>query len=318
MRVPRMTVNWMVLVLTMAVAACSAPVGRDADVVAMIEDEVLRSAELHRFLTVNADLESPLGDSVQSRLFDMFLEQRLLERLARERGAFDSTRVSAADALLALEFETRQVDELAVRTYYETNRSEFEQPARVRLRQILVADEKRVGAPWLRSRRVSPSLRSRPGNRSGPTLGAVETRACSRVTSFRVKLADVIFALEEGEVSELVSADYGHHVFQVVEVLEAQLSPLETVAGEIRDKLFQEHAGELVDGYIAEAKRRYNVRVFAHNLPFAYQGGLQMMNPDSRVPSRMLRLVLVWRARSSPCSSGSLCSPSPRRLLPSL
>ena len=86
---------------------------------------------------------------------------------------------------------------------------------------------------------------------------------------------DSIFALAPGEVSGVVVADYGYHVFQVTERWPAERVPVERVADDIRGILHGERAEGQLQSMLAEAREEYEVRVFERNLPFNYEGRLQ-------------------------------------------
>jgi len=94
--------------------------------------------------------------------------------------------------------------------------------------------------------------------------------------------AEAIFALEAGEVSAPVATDYGFHLFQVVERLPAGALPMSAVAAEIRETLRREGTEQRLAELVAEARERYNVRVFSRNLPFNYQGIYSDASPASQ------------------------------------
>ena len=85
-------------------------------------------------------------------------------------------------------------------------------------------------------------------------------------------VAEGIFSLEPGEVSRLVPAEYGFHIFQVVSRSPAEVVPLEQARGEIVERLRQERADRALAELVGEARRRYNVEVYGRNLPFEYRG----------------------------------------------
>ena len=85
-------------------------------------------------------------------------------------------------------------------------------------------------------------------------------------------VADVVFALPPGAVSEIVAADYGFHLFQVIEKLPAAQVPLAEAEPEVRARLRRERADRHLGAVVAEARNHYDVEVYARNLPFAYQG----------------------------------------------
>ena len=81
-----------------------------------------------------------------------------------------------------------------------------------------------------------------------------------------------VFLKQVFEFSDVVAADYGFHIFQVVERLPARSVPLAEARAEIerqlRRRLADAELAELVDS----ARNRYNVRVHRRNLPFNYAG----------------------------------------------
>jgi hypothetical protein len=70
----------------------------------------------------------------------------------------------------------------------------------------------------------------------------------------------------------VVEAEYGFHLFQVVERLPAAEVPLADARVEIGRRLRRERADARLAELVAEARRRYNVAVLERNLPFNYQG----------------------------------------------
>lgn len=84
--------------------------------------------------------------------------------------------------------------------------------------------------------------------------------------------ADVIFSLQPGEVSKVVAADYGFHVFEVLEHVPAGAVPLAEARDEIRERLRQERADRLLADLVKDGRSQYNVVVHRRNLPFNYKG----------------------------------------------
>jgi parvulin-like peptidyl-prolyl isomerase len=84
--------------------------------------------------------------------------------------------------------------------------------------------------------------------------------------------APIIFALGPGQVSRPVAADYGFHIFQVMERLPAGVVPFEAARAEIAGRLRQERGDRLLTSLVQEARRRYHIEVYERNLPFGYEG----------------------------------------------
>lgn len=270
------------LLLLLLAAACERREPAAPDVVARIEGEEIRYAQIERYVERTAgDGESVLVSDVLSQLFDQYLDEELLLRLAADRGlvqrGLDVTTASrrrAIDALLAAELEDGP-DEPEVAAYYESHRGEFTRPERVRVRQILTEDrataeralrELAGGADFAG---LARSLSSGPGAASGGYQGEL-SRA-----DLPPAFADVIFSLRPGEVSRLIPADYGFHIFQVVARSPAGVIPFAEARPEIEERLRQERADRLLADLVGEARRRYNVEVHARNLPFEYRGSYE-------------------------------------------
>ncbi|PYQ68150.1 MAG: hypothetical protein DMF53_00640 [Acidobacteria bacterium] len=273
------SLGWAVLLAT----ACQRTAPPPPDAVARIGDAEVRYAEFERYVTLNVgEPGGVLGSDVLSELFDQFLDERLLERLAADRGLVRASASSlqggqrgqarqAIDALLEKDLR-QEAGDAEIARYYQAHRQDFARPERVRLRQILTADRKAAeearrqiaaGTPFEEvSRRLSRGPRADGGGVQG------ELARGDLPPSF----ADLIFALKPGEVSPVVPAEYGFHLFQVIEREPAEVVPLAAARGEILAKLRQQRADQLLRSLVQEARSHYNVKVYERNLPFAYQG----------------------------------------------
>jgi len=255
------------------------------DVVAEIESDAVRYADFETYVQqALGESGTSLSSNVLSSLFDQYLEERLLAKLATERGLLGEDaaqgrfgRRHALDLLLADEARREEADGLPtepeVEAWYAAHRDEFRRPERVRLRQILV--ETRQQAESLRARILA-----------GTDFAAVAAAASAdpdvaATVGFQGELyrgdlppafADLIFDLEPGEVSEVVEAEYGFHLFQVTERLSAETLPLEAVRDDVERRLLQDAADRRLAALAEEARQRYDVTVWGRNLPFNYRG----------------------------------------------
>lgn len=268
------TLGWSLALLVMA---CQRPAPVAPDAVARIGETEVRYSEFEEYLALTVgDTGGVLGSDALSGLFDQFLEERLLARLAVDRqlvrqAADGAGRRRAIDALLreGLEQEPAAAE---VASYYQAHRSEFARPERVRVRQILTEDrptaekalrEINAGAPF---DEVARRLSRDPSAGAGGDQGELSREELPPA------FADVIFGLKAGEVSHLVPADYGVHIFQVVEREPAEVVPLEQAREEILSRLRQDRADRLLGSLVEEARGLYNVTVYERNLPFGYEG----------------------------------------------
>jgi peptidyl-prolyl cis-trans isomerase C len=262
------------LVLLAAVAVAGCAPSPPADAVAQVGDDVVLYPELASY--VEAETDSPpaaLESTVLSRLLDQYLTERLLVRLATERELVpaDAGHREALSALLAASPPPAPSrDELRAR--YRDEAAEYRLPARVRLRQVLT--ETREDAQAARDQIAGGTdfgqvARERSIDPSAPYGGF---QGVLSEDDLPEDFADLIFGLEPGEVSEIVEADYGFHIFQVVEHLPERTVPFEEAAPAIAERLREESEREALARLVETARSRYTVRIYGPNLPFGYRG----------------------------------------------
>ena len=268
--------------LALAAAGCRQEAALPSpDLVAKIGDRALRSAAFEAYLERNlGESGGGLASEVLSRLFDQFVREEMLAMLAREKGLIDET-APAADAVEPL-LAANPVPEPTsseIAAYFAAHAAELARPARVHLRQILVDD--RVVAERARRELIGGlafdavlAKVSVPG--SPPAGGDQGILARDELPP---AFADLIFRLEVGQVSEVVAADYGFHLFEVVERWPAESPAAEEVAPEIRRRLRESAADARLKALFADAQSRYTVTVYDRNLPFNYRGSFPISRP---------------------------------------
>jgi parvulin-like peptidyl-prolyl isomerase len=253
-----------------------------ADRVAEVNGEPIPYAAFEEFLRRNSVSGlGVLGSDVLSSLLDQFLDEQLLSRLASDRLGGLDVRDPRAAAEALLDQTVAQPDMGKVTAYYQRNRASFDLPERIYLRQLLFADREeaeRIRQRWASGAQYAEIL---------DEVAAVETAHAGEEGWFaRSELppafADLLFALADGTVSEVLPADYGLHVFQVVQHNPAGIAPLAEVADDIYDVLVDQRRQEALGQLVAEARGRYNVRVFERNVPFNYLGVFDSNRDDEK------------------------------------
>ena len=264
------------------VAGCrKAPPLPGPDAVARLGGAEVRSAEFSGYLERNlGEPGGGLESEALSGLFDQFLDEKLLARLATDRGlvAAGDAAASAVDRLLAAE-PAPPITETAFSAYYAEHASDFGAPERVDLRVIrtderVTADRARreilAGADFAA---VARRLSSDPAAERGGDQGALGRE------DLPPAVAAMVFALPEGQVSNVVPADDGFRLFRVDRKLPARQRTLDEVREEILRRLSGARADRAFDRLLTEARSRYAVEVFDRNLPFAYKGKFPVARP---------------------------------------
>jgi hypothetical protein len=260
----------------LAAAGCRREPPAPPDLAAMVGLEEVGYAQFESYLEQQLGEPSRgLASDVLSRLFDQFLGEMLLARLAVDRGLAPAAagRRAAIDRLLAAdEPPGAEPGEAEIARYYQEHRDEFARPERVRLRQILVENRAAADAALseLRAGADFAAVAERFSAASGEPFGAPQGELAR--DELPPAFADTIFALAPGETSDVVEADYGFHIFQAVARQPAEVLSLDAARPEVLDRLRQDRADRRLEALAAEARNRYNVTVYERNLPFNYQG----------------------------------------------
>lgn len=268
--------------LAAALAGCSdEPTPPGSDVAARIAGEDVRLADFQTHLAgVAGGPDEALTSEALSQLLDQYLEERLLVRLAAERGvAFaGTTAAAAADALLGAE-ATFAATESEIAAWYAARAATLARPERVELLQILT--EERTAAERARRELVAGAEFSEVAARVSidPAAASGGQRGWFAREDLPPAFADLLFRLPEGGVSEVIEVDYGFHVFRVEAKEEASTPSLEEARPEIERRLAAERADAALARLVADARSRYAVEVFDRNLPFAYRGSFPISRP---------------------------------------
>jgi peptidyl-prolyl cis-trans isomerase D len=203
---------------------------------------------------------------------------------------------------------TMEIPETAVQQYYDTHRDQFRTPERVKVRHILVmtqgkpraeVDKLKVKADDLLKQikggadfaALAKANSDDPGSKTaGGDLGWV-------VRGQTVKnFENSAFSLKPGEISPVITTEYGFHILQVQEKQDAHMQSLDEVKGQILADLkkggLNDRVQNLADQARAEiAKAPQNVEQIANKLGLTFVkvdkarngGALPIVGPDKTV-----------------------------------
>ena len=266
--------SWALLPLLGLLCSCGDVGLPPPDVVARVGGQELPYADFESYLLENSvDSQTGLSSDVLSSLFDQYLDEALLGRLAADEGHADE-RMSRAEAVRALVNASlpSDISEAEIVAFYEQHKQEFEQEETVVLRQILVED--RATARQAREAIISGiPFEEAVGDYSqgpGAEVGGMQGELGRK--DLPPAMADLIFDLDVGEVSEIVAADYGFHVFQVVDRRSAAALELSQIRDVIVTRLRHRSRALVVTQLVEKARSSYNTAVYEKNLPFNYNG----------------------------------------------
>jgi peptidyl-prolyl cis-trans isomerase C len=153
------------------------------------------------------------------------------------------------------------VTEDAIRRYFDTHADEFTEPEQVRASQIVVKglDDAKKLQQQIWAGKKFPDLARRyslgPEARVGGDLGFFPRGVMPP------QFDEVVFKLGVGQVSEVVSTDYGFHLFKVVDKKPGRKKELAEVRGEIEKKLLAEGREKAQKEYVKGLRAQAQVTV---------------------------------------------------------
>jgi hypothetical protein len=246
-----------------------------------------------------------LSPEALSRLFDRFVDDRILLEAARQRNvtltwdekkSFLAKRAGEAepgravpapdaaapesmfDGLLVDKYVYQvvkdiRVEDSEVESYYEQHKKDFLLPERVQVSQILVPTEQRAiaalrrieNAPETEFRKVAREESSGPEAFKGGVMGIYKRG------DLPYDMEKVIFALDERQVSQVVESSYGYHVFRLDRKFPPQLQSPADAAPAIRIKVLEQKIKDALAVHLGGLKDTLNWKTFPENLFFAYQ-----------------------------------------------
>ncbi len=227
------------------------------EVIAVVGGEKITEGDLDRMLGLMDPLERRSYESPEGRkmLLDIWIKNKLLvaeaERVKLDKDPHVKRDIEdARTRILASTYFQRYIatplgipDE-EVERYYQTHKEEYLEPARVKLRHILVETQAEAEAVLKRLEAgedfgavAAEVSKDEYTNHQGGLIGEVKEGQ----TPFQVgnceNFQEVVFNLEPGKPSAVTPSDRGYHIFLVDERTGESYIPLEQVSSSIRDRI---------------------------------------------------------------------------------
>jgi hypothetical protein len=247
-------------------------------------------------ISASTGKNSPPNGRLISRLFDSFIEHRIvlyianqhdipidkaeLEQYLQKLGAPAEKidKASVIDAIRVQKFlysqvyQPVEVSDQEIRSYYNSHLEDFRKKAEVLLYQILVS--KKETAVRIRgildndpqqfealARKESISIEAPKGGR----MGYFEEGTLPR------DMEQVVFSLKPNTISPVIESSYGFHIFKITSKKQGRLLYLDKVEPEIRQKLLSEKLRDAYRDFLATARQNLSVTIRKDALYFKYQ-----------------------------------------------
>ena len=169
--------------------------------------------------------------------------------------------------------EPLEVTDQEINSFYEENPSFFQQPEQIAARHILISTEglstdeeiqdARSRAQGVRDQLIEGAefaalARERSEGPSAAQGGQLGTFGRGQMVA---PFEEAAFALQPGEISQVVQTQFGFHVIQVTERIDGGIVPLADVRDQVEQYLMQEKQAELINGYVEELREAANVQI---------------------------------------------------------
>jgi peptidyl-prolyl cis-trans isomerase C len=156
--------------------------------------------------------------------------------------------------------ERARVPDSALKAYYDQHKAEYATPARVQIRQIVVAERPKAEALRTQLEGGADFAQLAQANSIGP-----EAKGGGELPPFAKgelpEAFDRAFDTEPGQISPVIESPYGFHLFLV----EARLPPHDTSFDEVREKIALDLNNRALDDlrrdWVRELRKKADIRV---------------------------------------------------------
>lgn len=245
----------------------------DQNILAKVEDVEISKQEMINIIR-NLPQEQAMEVSTEEgrmRLLDEMVAGELLyldavEHHFEEDEAFKKNMEDAKRGLLQRYAIQKLLQDIYVtdeelKAYYDKNKSRFLSPEQVRARHILVAAEaeaKKIKGEieeGLAFSEAATKYSTCPSKERGGDLGVFSKGRM--VPEFEA----VAFALEVGQLSDLVKTQFGYHLIMIDEKHPATEMSVEEVASQLNQMVTQEKQAHIYEAKLSALKGKYHVEL---------------------------------------------------------
>jgi len=271
------------------------------DVIALVGERGITLEDFKRYLMRNAGTDlAQTPPEASSALLDQFVEELLLSEHAAKTGIdvptdkiAEAVRNDPGSTVVEKRDEMRRARLLGnlsagipsptaeeVRSYYAQHEEEFRLDERIRVRQILVSDEK-IAQQIIKELKRGAAFEDLSARNSeaanaahGGDIGYVGRGELPKV------FEDQIFNLKPGQVSEIIRTDAKFHIFKVDDFKPAGPVDPATAEASIRARLQTEAQAQAVQRVVDSVRRQIPVTILTKRLPFEYSGTLSVSKDE--------------------------------------
>lgn len=160
-----------------------------------------------------------------------------------------------------------QVTNEEIQQYYDQHKSDFEVPEQVRLSEILIADDgvdpdrlaqsqKKAEDVLAKIHAGMPFADAARQFSNGPTAAQGGDLGMFKRGTLAKELEDKVFAMQKGQVSDVIRTRQGFVILETAEHTAAGLQPLKTVEPRIQDALYMKKLAPALREYLTKLREQ--------------------------------------------------------------
>ena len=270
----------------------------DNRVVLTINQIPFTNKAVKTYINTHYDTSSDVepSDSLRSRFFDAFVDNKTLLTAAEQEGLTISNdevneyllehnipqekfqkeliieNIKIKKYLYVMIYQKINVSKSEIRQYYTKNPGNFRKRDEIKLYQILVKNKEKAteisGILKNSPRRFAEIAKKEsisPEAKNDGFMGFFEKGILPR------ELEDVVFSLDINAISPVVDSPHGYHIFKVTQKKRGRQQFLSKVQDQIKDKLLSQKMDQAYLDFLNQLKQRFILKIDHNPLFFKYQ-----------------------------------------------
>ncbi|MBC8358972.1 MAG: peptidyl-prolyl cis-trans isomerase [Candidatus Aminicenantes bacterium] len=276
------------------------------NIILKVEDSFYFNSDFEKYIrgTFGED-DNALTIVSLSRLFDSFIEEKILLRAAQnqkvsltpeERREYlaklssevksDESKVSIEEMDIEVIFDRLLVEKYTyaivmdidvkdeeIKEYYNLHKREFLRPERIKVSQILLETEDESIEVLERIKNASEEDFRKIAKEASVGLEAFKggEMGMFEMGQLPYEMEKVILSLKEGELSSVLESSYGYHIFRLDKRFEPELISEKDASSDIKMRILDQKIKQRISWYIEELKKNMDWSFYPLNLSFPYQ-----------------------------------------------
>ncbi len=240
-----------------------ATIGSEKITMADFKQEVNNLPPQYRQMAADPAIQKEFLDTLVTRaiIYQEGLRQKMLENpmIKKQVDEFRKKLVVAAILDQEVNRKIEDVSDVELKTYYDKNLKEFQQPRQVKARHILVKDQKQ--AEEIRQRllkgedfaTLATEFSTCPSKTRGGDLGFFTRDQMVK------EFSDMAFSLKPEEISPVVKTQFGYHIILVDEIKKEKQQSFDEVKATLGDKIRAERKNQYFNTFVSELKKQIKV-----------------------------------------------------------